>query len=259
LDNGTYQLGVARRSAIEIFLDGKHLKGRYLLQLAEFNESDSQRRRVWLMDKPQDQEPMADKRDVADLLAELKQKNQEYLLWSKPGVRPKLYNVDEENISKALKVSITKADPEKRIVYGSVLDPYGKRGPEEDAHDDWMPPSEIEKTAHAYMLGPRVVGLQHQKKADAKVVESWVEQYPTRDDYLNAMRLKPHKVWERPFGTDVVHSGAWCLGIELGPKEWELYKSGGLNAFSPGGLGVRTPISREVMPRVTYVELIPKP
>jgi hypothetical protein len=72
------------------------------------------------------------------------------------------------------------------------------------------------------------------------------------------MALKPHKVVERPFGADKVHSGSWCLGVELGAKEWEMFKTGEINAFSPGGLGVRTPIARSVMPKVTFVELVAK-
>ena len=259
LDHGTYELGVARRSAIEIFLDGEHLKGRYLLQLAEFDEGPGQGRRVWLLDKPEDQTPMAERRDLADVIGELRQKRQRFLIWGKPGSKPQLIDVESGNVVKAsLEVPIIKADPEKRIVYGVVLDPYGEAGPEADAHDDWMPPSEIEKTAHAFLQGNKVVGLQHEKRANAKVVESWVEQYPTRDDYLAAMTLKPHKVVERPFGADKVHSGSWCLGVELGAKEWEMFKTGEINAFSPGGLGVRTPIARSVMPKVTFVELVAK-
>ena len=261
LDRGTYQLGVARRSAIEIFLDGEHVKGRYLLQLAEFpGEGGAQARRVWLIDKPEDQTPMAERRDLGDVIAELRQKQQRFLIWAKPGEKPQLIDVKTGDVLKAsIRVPILKADPEKRIVYGAVLDPYGDNGPEEDAHADWMPPGEVEKTAHAFMQGPRTVGLQHEKTADAKVVESWVEQYPTREDYLAAMKLQPHKVWERPFGSDKVHSGSWCMGVELGPKEWELFKAGELNAFSPGGVGMRTPMSRSIMPRVTYVELVARP
>lgn len=260
LDRGTYRLGVARRSAIEIFLDGEHLKGRYLLQLAEFPGVGAQSRRVWLIDKPEDQTPMAERRDLADVIGELRQKQQRFLIWAKPGEKPRLIDVKTGEVLKAsIRVPILKADPEKRIVYGAVLDPYGDNGPEEDAHADWMPPSEVEKTAHTFMQGSRTVGLQHEKTADAKVVESWVEQYPTREDYLAAMKLQPHKVWERPFGADKVHSGSWCMGVELGVKEWELFKAGELNAFSPGGVGVRTPMDRSIMPRVTYVELVARP
>jgi uracil-DNA glycosylase family 4 len=155
-------------------------------------------------------------------------------------------------------VAIAKADPVKRIVYGVVLDPYGKDGAQEDAHQDWNPPSAIEKTAHEYMKGDRVVGLQHKTKANAVVVESSIEQYPD-GEYAKAMRDEPHRVFRRKFGTDHLHSGAWVLGVELGEDEWQAYEDGEINAFSPGGYGIKTPISRSEMPRVTFVELVEQP
>lgn len=152
-------------------------------------------------------------------------------------------------------IPIIKAAPLKRIVYGVVLDPYGDDGAEPDAHNDWNPPSEIEQTAHNYLKNSRVIGLQHQGKADAQVVESWVEQYPTREDYVAAMESKPHSVYRRQFGTDKIHSGAWVLGVELGPEEWQQYLDGKLNAFSPGGYGIRKPIDRTSFPVVSFIEL----
>lgn len=162
-------------------------------------------------------------------------------------------NLAEKELSPA--VSIAKAAPLKRIVYGVVLDPYGDTGAEEDAHDDWNPPSAIEQTAHEYLKNSRVIGLQHQGKANAQVVESWIEQYPTREDYLKAMNLEDHSVIRRPFGTDIIHSGSWILGVELGPEEWQEYLDGKLNAFSPGGFGIRKPIDRTQMPSISFVEL----
>lgn len=156
-------------------------------------------------------------------------------------------------------VVISKADPLKRIVYGIVMDPYGAFGAQPDAHNDWTPPAEIEKTAHAFAKGPRRIGLQHKGPANAKVVETWVEQYQTRDEYLRAMNGEPHKVTRRRFGDDHIHSGAWGMGVELGAKEWAAYEAGEINAFSPGGQGVRAPLTRSQMPRVTFVELVEQP
>jgi uracil-DNA glycosylase family 4 len=158
-------------------------------------------------------------------------------------------------------VVITKADPVKRIVYGVVLDPYGEDGAQEDAHFDWTPPAEIEKAAHNYMKGKRVVGIQHMLKAVATVVESWVEKYPDpeRENYLKAMQNVPHKVGRRKFGTDVLHSGSWVLGVELGQKEWQAYEDGILNAFSPAGSVIKTKMKRSDMPEVTFVDVIEQP
>lgn len=259
IDRGTYQLGVVRRSAVEIFLDGSKLNGRYTLQLAKVDD-DGEGRRFWLMDKPEDQTPIADRRELADVIGELRRKKQKFLVWAKPGERPKKIDVRTGEVVKAEPlVKISKADPIKRIVYGIVLDPYGKSGPKEDAHNDWTSPAETEKTAHAFMRGGQKIRLQHKEKAEATVVESWVEPYPSRAEYLKAMRGEPHKVLRRKFGSGVLHSGAWAIGTELGEKEWQAYEAGEINAFSPGGWGNRSPLKRGEMPKVTFVDLVEQP
>jgi hypothetical protein len=253
-DSGTYQIGVVREHAIEILLDGKQLRGLYLITLAPLGD-----RKRWLILKPKNQTPIAERSDLADVLSELKAKKERFLVWAKPGEKPRFIDVQTgQDVDKGGPVDIRKADPVKRIVYGVVLDPYGKNGAEFDAHNDWNPPAEIERTAHAYLKESRVVGLQHQKKADAAVVESWVEQYPDREQYLAAMRGEDHKVYRRSFGTDVLHSGAWVMGVQLGPDEWKLYEDGKITAFSPGGFGNRKPITREQMPKVTFIDIGPK-
>ena len=156
-------------------------------------------------------------------------------------------------------VKISKADPVKRIVYGVVLDPYGNNGPQEDSQLDWTSPAETEKTSHDFMAGPRTIGLQHKGKAKAVVVESWVEPYPDRAEYLKAMRGEPHRVSRRKFGDDVLHSGAWALGVKIGEDEWQLYEDGEINAFSPGGYSIKTPLDRADMPEVTFVDLVEQP
>jgi hypothetical protein len=251
LDEGTYQLGVARQHMVEIFLDGGHLKGRYLFMYAPVAG-----RRRWLIDRPVDQTPYAERRGLADVISELRKKNQRYLIWAKPGERPRKYDVRTGRVVKDL-VPIAKADPVKRIVYGVVLDPYGNSGkPEFDAHNDWTPPEEVEKTAHGFLKGPRTVGIQHRKKANADVVESWVESYPSRADYLKACRGEDHRIYARKFGDDVLHSGAWVIGVQLGDDEWKQYEDGKLNAFSPGGFGARRKMTSKEMPRVEVVELV---
>jgi hypothetical protein len=155
-------------------------------------------------------------------------------------------------------VKINKAEKAKQIVYGVVLDPYGKDGAQADAHNDWPPPAMIEKAAHEYMKGSRVIGMQHGAKAEAQVVESWIEMYPTQEDYRKALNDEPHAVSRRPFGDDVIHSGSWVIGVQLGHDEWKAYERGDINAFSPGGIGLRTPINESMMPEVTFVDLVPK-
>lgn len=153
-------------------------------------------------------------------------------------------------------VEITKADEAKRIVYGVVLDPYGGKGAQEDAHSVWNPPAAIERTAHRFAKGKRVIGIQHLGRALATVVETHIEQYPTQSDYLSALNNQAHNVWRRKFGEDIVHSGSWILGVELGAEEWQMYLDGKITAFSPGGMGIRTPIRREQMPDVQFIDLV---
>jgi len=259
LDWGSYELGVARKHFVEVFLtshklDVRGLNGRYLIQFAPVGD-----RRRWLIDKPEDQTPTAEKRELADLISELRRKRQKLLIWSRPGEKPRKIDVRTGRVVKDEPVKIQKADPVKRIVYGAVIDPYGESGPEADAHNDWTPPAEVEKTAHEYMKSSRVVGLHHRKRAKGQVVESWIEQYPSRREYLKAMAGVPHRVFRRRFGDDVLHSGSWVLGVELPEAEWAAYERGEINAFSPAGLGVRSPMSRRDMPAVTFVDLVEKP
>jgi len=250
LDKGTYKMGVARRHAVEIFLDGAKLKGRYLIMFAPVGG-----RRRWLIDKPEDQTPWAESRDLADVISELKKKRQRWLYWSKPGERPQVFDVRSGKVvSKS--VPIAKSDPVKRIVYGVVMDPYGANGAEPDAHKDWTPPDEVENAAHWFMTNSRTIGLQHKAKTNAQVVENSVEQYPSREDYLKACRGEPHRVYRRKFGSEVVHSGAWLLGVKLDEGLWKLYKAGKITAFSPGGFGMRRRMSRQEMPSVTFVDLV---
>lgn len=89
IDHGDYETGVWRAHMFEIFLHGEKAKGRYLIEFAPIGG-----RRVWLIDKPEDQTPYAEKHDLDAVLAELKKKGQKFLAWSKPGDTPVLYNVD---------------------------------------------------------------------------------------------------------------------------------------------------------------------
>ena len=151
----------------------------------------------------------------------------------------------------AITVAINKADESKHIVYSIALDPY-----QHDAHGDHISTAEIEKVAHNWLQKSRKIGLNHEHfEGVGYVVESYVERYPTPEEYKKALANKPHRAFKLPFGEDVVHSGAWVLGIKLNDQAWELHKEGKLNAFSIGGFGVRTPVDASKVPEVTFVEL----
>lgn len=147
-------------------------------------------------------------------------------------------------------VPILKADQEKQIVYGIVLDPY-----QVDSQDDWVSPKAVEETAHRWLAESRVIGLDHSTKANAFPVESYMVPYPSRADYDSAMANEPHRAYTMPFGEDIVHSGSWVLGTKLGDAEWASVKDGDLNAYSIGGYGSREKTSKSEMPSVEFVEL----
>ena len=146
-------------------------------------------------------------------------------------------------------VHVAKADSAKRIVYGIVLDPYIV-----DAHDDHLSPAAIEETAHDFLASSRTIGLDHNGKIEAKVVESWLHPYPSSEDYRAAMKGEPHKARKTKFGDDVIHSGSWILGVKLEPEQWAQVQAGELNAFSIGGFGTREDMSADDMPKVEYID-----
>ncbi len=250
-DKGTYQLGVAQRNSVEVFLDGDILSGRYLITYPELERG----RRIWLIDRPEDQTPRAESEELADVSSELKRKGRKFLIWSKPGDRPRKIDVQSSKVEKSILVPIAKADEEKRIIYGVVLDPYGCNGPDTDAHNDWIPPAHVEDTAHKWMKKSRVISLHHKGPSESFPVESWIEQYPSRKDYKLALRGEPHRVMRRKFGDDTIHSGAWILGTKLSDADWAAFKAGDINAYSIEGLGHRTEATRNVMPEVKFVDL----
>ncbi len=159
-------------------------------------------------------------------------------------------SISELGDAEDLRVAVTKSVEEKQIVYGVILDPY-----QVDLHNDWIPPAEIESTAHDFLAKSRVIGLHHKGPAEAKVVESWVEVYPSEKDRELALNNMPHKVWRRQFGSDVLHSGAWVAGVQLSDELWELHKKGELDAFSIGGFSFKTKVSTEAMPEVEFLDL----
>lgn len=152
--------------------------------------------------------------------------------------------------NKGIRVSVVKEAPKKQIVYGVVLDPY-----QVDLQGDWIPPAEIEATAHEFLERSRVIGLRHNGKADAHLVESWVEPYPTEKDREAALSNVPHKVSRRQFGSDTIHSGAWVAGVRLSDRLWNQYENGELDAFSIGGFSLKTKVAPEAMPQVEFVDL----
>ena len=101
------------------------------------------------------------------------------------------------------------------------------------------------------------MGLQHNGIAEAEIVESWVEIYPTPEDRELALKNLPHSAYRRKFGTDTVHSGAWIAGARLSDELWAVHKKGELDAFSIGGFSFKTQVSDKAMPEVEFIDLEP--
>jgi len=149
-------------------------------------------------------------------------------------------------------VTIKKAQDALQIVEGVVLDPYII-----DSDNDWITPDEIEKTAYRYMESSRVVCFRHKSIARATVVSSFVVPYPSPRERELAILGKDHTAWEYPYGQDIVHSGAWILGVRLSDDLWRDHLAGNLNSFSIGGTGTRNKVDKSDRPVVQFARLSP--
>jgi hypothetical protein len=211
-DYGDYDMGIAREHAREIFLHGKELKGRFLIQYAPVGG-----KRVWLISKPEDQTPYAESNKLEDVIKELKQKNQKWLIWAKPGMKPELIDVSQYKIEKDWTVPIIKAEAE-RFVYGIVLQPNT-----EDAQGDVISKEEIAKASHAFMESCQQIGVQHTTvNPQIKIWESY---------------LAPQDL---TIGGQKVLEGSWLLGVHILDNEvWRQVEKGELTGFSIKGYGNR--------------------
>lgn len=120
---------------------------------------------------------------------------------------------------------IMKADNEKQIVYGVILEPNTI-----DSQGDFMLPEDIEETAHNYLVEARIIGSQHSKAINAIPVESYIA---PQDFTLTGGQ----------YGPQLVKKGSWVLAVYVeDPEEWEKVKSGEYTGFSVGGQGARTEV-----------------
>jgi hypothetical protein len=200
VDRGTYRLGFARVHAVEIFLEGKVLEGRFLWQYAPLGEG----RREWLFTRPADQTPYAAMHDRDAVIRELRQKGQRYLVWPKD---PRDLRAGHELIDVAQILRIVRRDPEKRYTLAVA---YPLR--EVDSWGDVITdPEQLEEAAWNYMRKSRRVGLDHAPGTEGAgtVVESYIYRGPR---------------WE--VNGEVVEPGDWLLGIVWTPQAWERIKRG---------------------------------
>ena len=100
MDHGTYEMGVWKQSCLEVFLNGSKMNGRYLFQFAT-----SEGRRTWIIHKPEDQTPFAEVNKLEDEAEEELRRNRDFIVWAKPGERPKLINLKEPDVEKRFPIS----------------------------------------------------------------------------------------------------------------------------------------------------------
>jgi hypothetical protein len=121
------------------------------------------------------------------------------------------------------RVQFVKADDEKRLVYGIVLEPDTV-----DHQKDVAPADEIEKACHAFMIRKQQLDLNHQRYVDwgeATIVESYIA--PQDLEYE---------------GGGTVKKGSWVMVTKVFSDElWGAVKGGALTGYSIRGTGVRTP------------------
>ena len=119
-------------------------------------------------------------------------------------------------------IPISKADEEKRIVYGVVYEPDAK-----DSDGNWMTASEIEKMAHGFVKSLRLkqIDKNHNGEAgDGEVVESFVAREGDPD----------------------FPKGAWVLGTQITKDEtWRAIKKGEITGYSIQGVGELIPEEKE--------------
>lgn len=112
---------------------------------------------------------------------------------------------------------ILKADEEKRLVYGIVLEPDFK-----DAQGDVITSPEIEKAAHKFIMEGREIGDRHTYQADAKVAESYIAPVDFR------------------MGGQDVKKGTWIIAVKVYDDAiWQKIKAGEYTGFSIGATGTR--------------------
>lgn len=213
LDAGTYDFSFARQHGREVFLHGEIVKGRVLLQYMPASEG-----RVWVISRPESQEPYTASHKLEDVIEELKEKSQEKLVWSAaPGQHPKVLNLQNCPFKKQRYAAILKADEEKRLVFGVISEPDTV-----DKQGHVLSREEIARMARNFELYVREFRDRHtRRKVKTEIVRSWIQE----EDQMICGQL--------------VKAGSWLLCVRvLDDEVWGKIKAGIYRAFSIGGRGV---------------------
>jgi site-specific DNA-adenine methylase len=225
IDYGTWRLGMARQHGVEVWLQGRHVQGRFLWQYAPIQPNGP---RQWLFTRPEDQRPYAATHELGAVLQELHSKGQRWLVWPKdPAHLEKgLRLLDVPRVwQEYQKYTILKAEPEQRYTLG-VAYPAERV----DAHGDYTTPEQLEQAAWHFLervqAGTATIGLMHQpgRGGEGRVVESYIYRGPE---------------WQ--VGQQMVRPGDWLLGVIWTPAAWERIKRGEITGYSIQGWARRKP------------------
>lgn len=126
-----------------------------------------------------------------------------------------------------ISVSVIKADDERQIVTGIVLQPKIA-----DSQGDIVSKEDIELAAHRFLYDKTPIGIQHEQLAPASVRP--VESFLAPVDY--------HV--ETPRGRELVAKGSWVVSAHIPDRTlWQQVKDEGFTGWSIAGRGRRTPIN----------------
>jgi hypothetical protein len=253
VDHGTYRVGVVRQHAVELFLSGKHIDGKYVLTYAPVEAG----KRVWLLWRPDDQKPEADTKKLSEVLSELHSKRQKWLVWSDGKKGPYFIDVehDTEEILKALeggadvwdvlarvektqKVDylVAKAQVEKKYTFGVAYLATNVPGdPELDSHKEFITAEELQDGQWDYVKsGDRSIYLQHGMTGSITKIGEWVDIVAWPFEASVELTLPGRPTIKR----DIPANSVW-IGVLWNDVGWPLVKSGKIRGLSIGGMAKR--------------------
>lgn len=123
-----------------------------------------------------------------------------------------------------VEIPILKADDEKRLVYGVVLEPNTV-----DGQGEWERPETIERVAHRFLASfnrTTELGVQHLIFGEngLELAESFIA--PQDLDFDGELDTD-----------DVIRKGSWVMVVKVTDDAlWRSVKEGGITGFSIGGV-----------------------
>lgn len=150
---------------------------------------------------------------------------------------------------------ISKADEDKRQVFGwaSVTELDGE--PVVDLQGDYIHPDEMERAAYDYVIKSRVGGDMHTRVDEDGNVISKAKAWHV-SDLIESVVFTPEKC--EAMGVSKSMSGRWWVGFKVNDDEvWKSFKSGERKGFSIHGVGARMEKRlEEIDPRETILSKI---